>query len=472
MLMSSNDLSSVQGRRRSTDFQSNWPCQWGLRDRRFGTITQWASDHTVGERCRHELTTGAECLLRLLFIDNESSMGCGEDEKHRGARRMAAEEPIGMLKPSKPRAHLRHLLHVFASFGLGGVPIRIADVINALPEGLRHTIIALDDCFDASTRVAPHVNVELCRLALLRYCLPCSLLQIRALVRGASPDLLLTYNWGAIEFALANRIFGVCDHIHFESGFGSEEADGQLWRRDLFRRIALKSAQKLVVPSHTLVKIASDRWRVPASKLLHIPNGVDVLRYGGKAGKREEGLLARIGRYETIIGTAAPLRPEKNIGRLLRAFAALGPRPDCALAIAGAGVQLAELRSLAMELGISERTYFLGHVDEVPAFMRSIDIFVLSSDTEQMPNSLLQAMAAGRPIAAVDVGDVREIVALENRPLVVPRDEEGALAATIAALIADPQRREALGRVNQQRVKTHYSLDSMVAAYGALLHAP
>jgi glycosyltransferase involved in cell wall biosynthesis len=124
-----------------------------------------------------------------------------------------------------------------------------------------------------------------------------------------------------------------------------------------------------------------------------------------------------------------------------------------------------------MELGISERTFFLGHVDEVPAFMRAIDIFALSSDTEQMPNSLLQAMAAGRPVAAVDVGDVREIVALENRPLVVPRDEEGALAATIAVLIADPQRREALGRVNQQRVNTHYSLDSMVAAYGALLHA-
>jgi glycosyltransferase involved in cell wall biosynthesis len=217
--------------------------------------------------------------------------------------------------------------------------------------------------------------------------------------------------------------------------------------------------------------IAADRWRIPRSKLLHIPNGVDVSRYSGQAGKREDGLLAGTGRYETIIGTAAPLRPEKNIGRLLRAFAALETRPDCALVIAGDGVQLTQLRSLAIELNVGDRAYFLGHVEDVPAFMRSIDIFALSSDTEQMPNSLLQAMAAGRPVAAVDVGDVRHIVAPENRPLVVPRNDEGAFALSLAALISASRRRENLGRLNQQRVKAHYSFDGMVAAYGALLGA-
>jgi glycosyltransferase involved in cell wall biosynthesis len=376
-----------------------------------------------------------------------------------------------MLKSSKPQAGHRHLLHVFASFGLGGVPIRISEVISALPNGFRHTIVALDACFDARKRVAPHVDVAFRDLTLPKYCLPCSLLQLRCLIRDASPDLLLTYNWGAIECALANRLFPVCDHVHFESGFGSEEADGQLWRRDFFRRFALGSVRKLVVPSRTLLSIASQRWGVPRSKLLHIPNGVDISRYGGQAGKREDGLIAVTRPYETIIGTAAPLRPEKNVARLLRAFAALTPRPDCALAIAGDGVQLAELRSLASELKIADRTFFLGHVEDVPAFMRSIDIFALSSDTEQMPNSLLQAMAAGRSVAAVDVGDVRHIVSPENRELVVPRDNEGALAAALAALVSDPQRQETLGRLNQQRVKTHYSFDSMVAAYGALLRA-
>lgn len=382
-----------------------------------------------------------------------------------------AEGHQSMSKPGQLGAAPRHLLHVFASFGLGGVPIRISEVINALPGGFRHTIVSLDACLDARKRVAPHVDVAFRSLALAKHCLPCSLFQTKKLMREVSPDLLLTYNWGTIECALANRIFGACDHIHFESGFGSEEADGQLWRRSFFRRVALGSVQNLVVPSRTLMTIASERWRIPASKLLYIPNGVDVSRYSGQAGKREDGFLANNGPYETIIGTVAPLRPEKNVGRLVRAFAALGPRPDCALVIAGDGVQLAQLRSLVGALKIADRTYFLGHVEDVPTFVRSVDIFALSSDTEQMPNSLLQAMAAGRPVAAVDVGDVRHIVALENRPLVVHRDDEGALTGALANLISDPQRRATLGRLNQQQVTTHYSFDSMVAAYGALLGA-
>jgi glycosyltransferase involved in cell wall biosynthesis len=363
----------------------------------------------------------------------------------------------------------RHLLHVFASFGYGGVPIRICDVINGLPAGFRHTVVALDGCFDAGRRLASHTSVAFRSLTLPKYNLLRSLAQVRGLVTSLSPDLLLTYNWGAIELALANRLLGVCGHIHFESGFGVEEGDGQLWRRNLFRRIALARARKVVVPSATLMEIAADAWSIPAAKLLWIPNGVDVVRYSGEPGKREP--LPPFGPEAIVIGTVAPLRPEKNVGRLLRAFATLPDRDRCALLVAGDGVQLEMLRGLAAELGIADRTAFLGHVEDVPAVLRSLDIFALSSDTEQMPNSLLQAMAAGRPVAAVGVGDVARIVAPENRPLVVPRDDQAALTAALAALAADADRRALLGRLNQERVKSHYSLDSMVAAYGALLSA-
>src|SRR3546814_8974983 len=88
-----------------------------------------------------------------------------------------------------------------------------------------------------------------------------------------------------------------------------------------------------------------------------------------------------------------------------------------------------------------------------------------------MPNSLLQAMAAARPVAAVDVGDLSRIVAPENRPLVVPRDRPGAMAEALAALAGDAPRRQVLGRLNQERVKAEYSLGAMIAAYRALLGA-
>jgi glycosyltransferase involved in cell wall biosynthesis len=373
------------------------------------------------------------------------------------------------MKPERQQTCQRHLLHVFASFGYGGVPIRICDVINGLPVGFRHTVVALDGCFDAKRRLASHATAAFRPLSLPKYNLLRSLRQVKSLVREVSPDLLLTYNWGAIELALANRVLDACTHVHFESGFGIEEGSGQLWRRNLFRRVALSRTRKVVVPSETLMKIAAEAWSIEPGRLLQIPNGVDLLRYNGEPGIREP--LPPFGPELTVIGTVAPLRPEKNVGRLLRAFAALPGRDRCALLIAGDGAEAAILRSLASELRIADRTVFLGHVDDVPAMLRGIDIFALSSDTEQMPNSLLQAMAAGRPVAAVDVGDVARIVALENRPFVVPRDVSGALTGALAALADDPERRRMLGLQNQARAKAHYSLDGMVAAYGALLGA-
>src|SRR3546814_15619291 len=95
--------------------------------------------------------------------------------------------------------------------------------------------------------------------------------------------------------------------------FGGEEGNGQLWRRNLVRRVALARARKVVVPSATLMEIAADAWSIPAAKLLWIPNGVDVVRYSGEPGKREPS--PPFGPEATVIGTVAPLRPGKNVGR-------------------------------------------------------------------------------------------------------------------------------------------------------------
>jgi glycosyltransferase involved in cell wall biosynthesis len=92
----------------------------------------------------------------------------------------------------------------------------------------------------------------------------------------------------------------------------------------------------------------------------------------------------------------------------------------------------------------------------------------MSSDTEQMPNALAQAMAAGRPVAATDVGDVRDIVAEENRPFVTKLGDEPAYAAALARLIDDEALRAALGEANRRRANTVYPLPGMFAAYRAL----
>ena len=109
--------------------------------------------------------------------------------------------------------------------------------------------------------------------------------------------------------------------LHFEAGFGKEEADGQLRRRVLFRRWALGALRRSWCPRTVLEDLARRVWKLPAEQVTYIPNGVDIERFADPARDRVPGFTRRPG--ELVVGTVAPLRREKNIGRLLRVFARL-----------------------------------------------------------------------------------------------------------------------------------------------------
>lgn len=370
--------------------------------------------------------------------------------------------PVEAARHARPP---RHILHVFPSFGVGGVPLRMVRVINHFAAQLRHTVVALDRDLSAGQKLGTGLDVALIAGEGKRRGLARSLFEAGNALRRLRPDLLITYNWGAIEWAMANRLFPVSPQIHCEAGFGRDEADRQLRRRVLFRRWALVRCRRVVVPSRRLETIALGVWKLPPAQLAFIPNGVDVERY---AALRPDALpgFAR-GPNEVVVGTVAPLRPEKNLGRLLRAFAGLDPALAARLIIAGDGAERAALAHLAAELGIAERVLFTGQIAPELA-LGSFDVFALSSDTEQMPNALLEAMASGRAVAAVDVGDVRHMVSKANREFIVPRDDGNAFTRAIERLLRDPARRAELGRANRRRAIEAFSQDRMLAAYGAI----
>lgn len=379
---------------------------------------------------------------------------------------MAPDHP----KQSAPRpaaggAPSPHILHVFPSFGIGGVPLRMMRVINHFGDRLRHSVIALDGDFAAADTVAAGLDVVLLAAGEGRHGLARRLIGNTARLRRLRPDLLMTYNWGAIEWAMADRLFPVARQIHLEAGFGKEEADRQIRRRVVFRRWALARCAQVVVPSRNLEDLALRVWKLPARQVLYVPNGVDLDRFAASSRDADAGFVRR--EAELVVGTVAPLRPEKNVGRLVRVFAALDRAPSTRLVIAGDGAERAMLARLAGELGIGEKVVFTGQVAP-ETVLGSFDVFALSSDTEQMPNGLLEAMAAGRAVAAVDVGDVKSILSPENREFVVPRDDSAAFAAVIARLLRDPQKRAELGRKNRERVAALFSQHRMFAAYGRI----
>jgi glycosyltransferase involved in cell wall biosynthesis len=356
----------------------------------------------------------------------------------------------------------KHFFHIFPSLGIGGVPLRMVRIINHFGTRFRHTIIALDNNFEAAAGIDPSLDVTLLPVQQPPRGLFRSVADSAFALRRFRPDLLLTYNWGAIEWAMAARLSTVPRHIHLEAGFGQQEADSQIPRRVLFRRLALARCSLVVVPSRRLEDLASRVWRLPAAQVAYIPNGVDPARFSALMRDAVPGFARAPG--ELVIGTVAPLRPEKNVGRLLRVFAMLENMPPSRLVIVGDGIERSSLKQLAAELGITDRVIFTGRLAP-ETVLGTFDIFALSSDTEQMPNALLEAMAASRAIAAVDVGDVKTIVCDENREFIVPRDEECSFAAAITRLLSNPEKREALGTINRERSVNEYSQERMFSAY-------
>lgn len=283
-------------------------------------------------------------------------------------------------------------------------------------------------------------------------------------------DLVLTYNWGAMDAVLANTLFAEMLNlpplIHHEDGFNDDERLRLKTSRNWFRRIALGRARGLVVPSETLEEIALTTWAQPIGRVTLIRNGIDTAAFPSAPPRPDAipGLIKRPGEF--WIGTMAGLRAVKNLPALVRVCAGL---PDqCHLVIVGEGPEREAIRAEAARLGVEHRVHLPGFVRDPQGYVGLFDVFSLSSHSEQFPLSLVEAMAAGRPVAAYGVGDVPLIVAEENQRYITPPGDEGALAKAITSLFDDSERRATLRKANRAKARAEFDEAQMIAAYQRL----
>lgn len=354
------------------------------------------------------------------------------------------------------------ILSVFSTFSVGGPQVRFATLANRLGPAFRHAVIAMDGDHACAERLESGLDIAWPEVPIRKGDTLANVRAFRHALREIRPDVLVTYNWGTIEWALANLLPVVRRHVHIEDGFGPEEQSTQIPRRVWTRRLALRRCT-LVVPSRNLERIATGIWRLPAARMRYVPNGIDLTRFLPRPpDDAAEGVT---------IGTVAALRAEKNLARLVEAFALLrGQGAAARLVIAGEGPERPGLEALAARLGVADRVCFAGHWPDPAALYRACDIFALSSDTEQMPFSILEAMASGLPVAATDVGDVGVMVAEENRPLVVAK-AAASLASALGALVADHALRARLGAANRAKAERDYDQEVMFRAHAALWEA-
>jgi glycosyltransferase involved in cell wall biosynthesis len=357
-----------------------------------------------------------------------------------------------------------NILHVHSTFALGGKEARAVRLMNAFGAAARHTVLtAVQGENSARAAIAPSVAADFPQRSppLTGWPAPWRLRRIAGAMRRF--DLILTYNWGAFDAVMARRLFGGPPLIHHEDGFNADEAEALKPRRNLYRRLGLPAAARLVVPSERLETIARTLWAQPEGRVVRIPNGVAIGAYA-QPPQALPGVEKRPG--EVLIGTVAGLRPVKNLPRLVRAFAAM--TSPARLVIVGSGPESERIAAEARRLGVADRVHMPGFLPDSARWIGGFDLFALSSDSEQAPISLLEAMAAGLPVVATAVGDVPHMVSADNAPLIVGREDEAAFTAALDTLAARPDLRRGIGRANLARAASHFDEAEMIARYAVL----
>ena len=361
-----------------------------------------------------------------------------------------------------------HILHLHSAFDLGGKEARAVRLMNMWGDRARHTIVSgVPTALGARAAIAKGVKYEIAQDPPPLTGKP-SVKRYEAIADYMRRfDLVLTYNWGAIDGVMAKRVFGkgMPPVIHHEDGFNEDEATGLKVERNMYRRLALPAAHALVVPSRGLDRIAIETWKQPRARVHHIVNGVPTMLYAGRPDPKAIPGFVRNER-EVVIGALAGLRAVKDLPLLVRACGGLSGR--FRLVIVGEGPEREAIRQAADAMGIADRLVMPGFLDRPHRYMGLFDLLALSSRSEQFPISVVEAMAAGLPVASVPVGDVPAMLAPENTALVASHIHEVPLRDALQKLVADPDLRARVGAANRARARAEYDEALMIRRYADL----
>jgi glycosyltransferase involved in cell wall biosynthesis len=218
-------------------------------------------------------------------------------------------------------------------------------------------------------------------------------------------------------------------------------------------RLILKLFRRIIAVSQEVRTRYAGELGVRPDRLAVVRNAIRVPPAGHSGNPALRAALVR-GGPEYIILTPARLHPQKGHTYLLAAAAQV---PDATFVLAGEGPLLEELEAEARNLGISDRCVFLGHRSDVPDLLAAADLFVLPSLYEGLPISVLEAMAAERPVVATAIGGTDEAVTSEQSGLLVPPRDPGALAEAIRRVRADPALARRLAAAGRGRVEREFS---------------
>jgi sugar transferase (PEP-CTERM/EpsH1 system associated) len=284
-----------------------------------------------------------------------------------------------------------------------------------------------------------------------------SFTRLAAHLRRRRPDVVHTHNSGPHWYAaLARSVVGSPLLVHTKHGRNIRKEARHVWAN----RVASRLSDVVVPVSEDAADEVRGLEQVPAEKVVVIHNGIELDRFAAPPRPPRPPLRAI---------SVARLNSVKDQPTLLRAARLLADtHPGFSLDVVGDGPERASLERLRVELGLERTVRLLGQSGDVASSLARSDLFLLTSTSEGLALTLLEAMASGLPVVATDVGGNREVVVPGETGLLVRPGSPAAVADAVRQLLDAPERAAAMGRAGRRRVEQWFDIRVMVARYERL----
>lgn len=356
----------------------------------------------------------------------------------------------------------KHIAHIVYSLQIGGLEELVLNLVRKMDRRrFRLSVVVLRDDGPLSLEMEK-IGVTVHRLhgregfsfPLIR--------RLAALLREHNIDAVHTHDLGPFIYGgLASIINFNRNVFHTEHSYLAQNSR----RLMMFERLLGYYCRVIIADSRDVAQMLIERQKIPGRKVRTILNGIDLDRFNHldtAAIRRELGIR----RDAFVIGTVGRMVPVKNQALLLKAFARFAATRTADLVMVGDGSERPGLEALAEQLGIGSRVHFTGARRDVPALLASLDLFVLPSLSEGLSLTLLEAMAALRPVIATEVGGNPEVIHHEKNGLLVPSNDVEQLSEALCRMNGpNPAWRDTLASCGRKTVEEKFSLDSMVHAY-------
>lgn len=367
-----------------------------------------------------------------------------------------------------PRARLR-VVHVVLSLEVGGLEHVVLDLVRqGLAAGQDVSVL----CVERTGALAPQVEA----LGAPVVCIdkvpglsPRSVRDLRRAFAGIRPDVIHTHQLAALAYVRASFL---ARHrpvvVHTEHG---KHYSGR-WRNRLLGRFGSGGVDRFFCVSADVAAEVRQCHVARSAIVQVVPNGIDTARFSDDHGSRDIRAELNIPAGARVVGTVGRLAEIKRQDLLIQGFAEISKAcPDTHLLLIGDGPMRADLQELARKLNLADRVHFAGYRADPAPFVRSMSVFALTSRSEGMPLSVLEAWAAGVPVVASRVGGLPELIRQDSTGLLFESGSAPEFAASVLRVLGDGKLRGDLIAAARRRVQTEFDVRVMAARYAEFYHS-